>query len=159
MAPNIKKLTILLLGLSVITFTLWKLFRTRLPKDIPLTLSATSFFIYSIIIITLIIIMITIIINMFVQDKKATNVIYAELTNTFYMMPLITVDTFFKSFSRIENLFDRYRYEVIEFLNIAHYRIIFLYFFSILPKIILASTFAIDIFYYHKLEYFYFIAL
>lgn len=148
-----------LLGFFILFSYMWfRFIRTRLPREIPYTLTLLSFFIIIIIISSLMYVLYRL-----KYPKQQLSQSFYNLLKTLSLIlkPLETLDNFLKKNVKIQ------RYILVIFANIIAKFTLYIskkntYLFNvffILPKIVILLVFIFDIFYIHKIELFYYFLL
>lgn len=154
---KLKDFLLVLLGILLITFIVWnRLIRIRIPKDLPLQLNELTLICYSIIIISLLYLVIRTIKYTIVDLKTREPSVVNNIITFVYSTPLIELDAFIKRLPFVNDKSDYYQYKFITYCIDNFWNYFWIYFFTgIVPKGLVALIFCIDVFYFHKLYYFY----
>lgn len=147
-----------LVGFFMFSFYIWVRFiRTRLPREIPYTLTLVSFFILICIITSLIYIL-----YRMLRPKVPSQIILEILQYLrLNLRPLEILDNLLKQKGRLQYkiifIFSYFIEKYNLFKDIINYK--FYFYLNIIPQIIILFSFIFDIFYMRKIEYFYYILL
>ena len=141
------------IGFFIFASYIWFRFvRECLPREIPFTLTEFTFYV----ILCIILLYIYAIKTLFYFNKPN---IFLLKCISFLTMPFV----FFDAFLKHNKYFYNYYYKLFLFLSskiinsfIIHDKILYYFCFKIIPRIILISIFAVDVFYLHKIEIFYY---
>jgi hypothetical protein len=131
----------------LLTLLLWnRVFRTRVPKELPLNLNEFNFSIYFWITLTFFCLVIYTILSFF--RKKRTQLNLASI----FSESLINLDTFIKSSSYLRRINDAYLYQFLFYLSKIQNLNLYL---VIVPKIIVVIIFIVELFIFQQLKIFY----
>lgn len=141
----------IIIGLTLIVLYLYfRFIRERLPKDIPVNLSLTGFFI----LIYICCIYFYIVWTLCRPPREANEIIQSFINFVYY--PVKKADFKIKELPIIKHYYEKFMLSLIEILKSSLEKNSLLYvIFLIIPRIILISVLMLDIYYYHKLYFIY----
>lgn len=147
------KYYLIILGSILLLFFIWlKFIRERIPRDIPFKLSIIGFFL----LIEICLIYFYIIFTLKKTQRKPN--IFIETIITWIFKPLEAFDDFFREVKMckyVNNFISNYLLNNIQKLKIK--TIVLFLIFVLIPRLLLLTIFFIDVFYFNKLKYIYYI--
>ena len=146
----IKKYWLPILGLFIVIFFIWlRYLRTRLPKDLPFYYLSLKGFIILMIICCIYIL----IIKSLLKPSGKTNIFSEYIVPRMYL-PLESFDVFIKESWDRERIFFYIIQKLTYYVKDTH---LFYLCLAIIPRLILVSILFMDVFYFHKLAFIYYV--
>jgi hypothetical protein len=153
MKKLIKLILFILCFIFLISLFWYRFIRERLPRDIPYKMSVFSFIIILLICTGLIFSIISIIVE---HKPKQYNILI--IIQKYFYKPSGFFINYIKDNEITASYFKRYLILFVDYVEKLNYNKVYL-FMELIPRIIIVSTFFLDVIYYHHMYYFYKILL